>query len=81
MPSSFELILILLAWLVPMVLAPFLGIPESARLTLLQTAAMAMPILMLFKLATRRHARRNGLVALSFVFVFIFIGGTSFFLN
>ncbi|WP_267926493.1 glycosyltransferase family 4 protein [Desulfolithobacter dissulfuricans] len=80
-PSSFELILILLSWFVPVVLAPFLGISDSARLTLMQSCAMAVPILMLFKVATRRHARRNWLVASSFVFVFAFIGGTAFFMN
>ncbi|MEW6429203.1 MAG: MraY family glycosyltransferase [Thermodesulfobacteriota bacterium] len=77
-PSSFELILILFTWVVPIILAPQLGIPDEIRSLLTQSCLLSLPILLFFKQSLRRHARRNRNLAGSFILLFFAIGMINF---
>ncbi len=78
LPTSFELILIVVVWFVPLVLAPTLELSAAKQLSLVWACLQAVPILILFKFTARRHARRNRWLALSYSAAFLVLGVSSF---
>jgi hypothetical protein len=78
LPTSFESMLIALVWFVPLVLGPAIGIDEEQQMKITWACVQALPILMLFKLSVRRHARRNHMVAIGFILVLAMFGISSF---
>lgn len=79
LPGSFELMLIVLACFVPLIFAPALGTTKAQQTQLAWACIQAVPIIMLVKLAVKRHARRNRMLASSFIVVLSGIGLVSFF--
>lgn len=74
LPGSFELILILLVFFVPLILVPALGGTEEQQKRVAWACIQAVPIIILLKLTVKRHARRNRLLAASFVVTLAGIG-------
>ena len=73
LPTGFELLLIIVSWFVPVVLADSLNFSTEARHRLTMICFQAIPLLGVIKLSLRRHARRNKQLALGFVTVFLLL--------
>ncbi len=78
LPVGYEVMLIVIVWFVPLLLAPTLGLSMQAQGTVAWACAQAVPILIFFKFALRRHARRNRFVIVGFLAVFFLLGISSF---
>jgi UDP-GlcNAc:undecaprenyl-phosphate GlcNAc-1-phosphate transferase len=79
LPVSFEVMLIIMVCFVPLVLVPAVGGTEEQQRQLAWACLQAVPIIMLIKLTAKRHARRNRMLAVSFVVTLAGIGLLSFF--
>lgn len=79
LPVGFELMLIILVFFVPLVIVPAVGGTEEQQRRLAWACVQAVPIIMLVKLTVKRHARRNRMLASSFVVALAGIGLFSFF--
>ncbi len=77
LPSSFELLLLLVAWFVPLVLGSTLGFDQTSRILLIWTCVQVIPVFGLLKFLTRPTAKENRDVALSFGFVFLILMGST----
>lgn len=73
LPSSFELLLMIISWFVPMVLARGVGLSEDCQQHLFLVCFQAIPLLIAIKLTLRRHARRNKQLAFAFLLIFLLL--------
>ncbi|MFA7383760.1 MAG: MraY family glycosyltransferase [Desulfurivibrionaceae bacterium] len=79
LPGSFELMLIVLAFFVPLFVAPTLGATKVQQTQLALIWLQAIPITMLVKLTVKRHPRRNRILVSFFIAGISGIGILSFF--
>jgi len=79
LPVGFELMLSILVFFVPLIIVPAVGGTEEQQRRLAWACIQAVPIIMLVKLTVKRHARRNRMLASSFVVTLAGIGLFSFF--
>ena len=79
MPTSFEMLLILFSWFIPLVIGPALHLNDATQYQLLLACAFSIPILAGAKTMMRRYARRNTKFVI-FMEVALFIIGIKTFL-
>ena len=73
LPSSFELLLIGVAWFVPLILGQLLAFGPGIQKRLMLACVQTVPFLGVLKLSMYRHARRNKPMAVAFVLIFSLI--------
>lgn len=71
--SSFEVLLVALSWLIPMVFMPLLGASEANREVAYAICLEAIPLVVALKAVTGRNPRNHGLFAGSFLVAFLVI--------
>jgi len=59
MPTSFEMLLILFSWFIPLVIGPALHLKDATQYQLLMSCTVSIPLLAGAKTMMRRYARRN----------------------
>lgn len=78
LPRSFELMLTVLTFFVPLFVAPALGATKGQQIQLALIWLQAVPITILVKLMVKRHARRNQMLVSSFIAGLSVLGLLSF---
>jgi UDP-GlcNAc:undecaprenyl-phosphate/decaprenyl-phosphate GlcNAc-1-phosphate transferase len=77
-PSSFEILLMLFSWFIPIVLIPILDLGFEIQRTIIIICVQTVPLLCLAKLTVRRYPVRNRFLAFSFIGFFFILGALAF---
>lgn len=79
LPTSFELLLIAVSWLIPLYWVQCLDLDVHMQMRLIRACVLAIPILASAKAMMRRHARRNVRFVLGLQSILILFGLKAFF--
>ena len=77
-PTSFEILLIVISWFIPLVWGGLVGMDPASQEILVLVCFQSIPILAAAKTMLRRQAKRNAIVTGILVFALLYLGGRAF---